>query len=178
MFAMPVINKTKVEVVKGDITKMSVDVIVNAANNSLLGGGGVDGAIHSAAGPHLLTECRSLGGCETGEAKITAGYALPAKHVIHTVGPMWRDGNCNEDNLLADCYYNSLRLAVEHKLKTIAFPSISTGIYGFPLDRASRIAIKEILDFIEGDNWLDSVTMVCFNDAAYLAYTTALEEMC
>ena len=178
MFAMPVINKTKVEVVKGDITRMSVDVIVNAANNSLLGGGGVDGAIHSVAGPHLLTECRSLGGCETGEAKITAGYALPAKHVIHTVGPMWRDGNCNEDNLLADCYYNSLRLAVEHKLKTIAFPSISTGIYGFPLDRASRIAIKEILDFIEGDNWLDSVTMVCFNDAAYLAYTTALEEMC
>ncbi|MCK4758233.1 MAG: macro domain-containing protein, partial [Thermoplasmata archaeon] len=127
--------------------------------------------------PQLLEECRGLGGGETGEAKITAGYALPAKHVIHTVGPVWRDGNSNEDGLLADCYYNSLRLAVEHKLKTIAFPSISTGVFGFPVERAARVAIKEIMNFIEGDNWLDSISIVCFNDAAYLAYTSALEEM-
>ena len=169
------VGKTLIQVVKGDITTFKVDAIVNAANNSLLGGGGVDGAIHRVAGPQLLEECRKLGGCETGEAKITQGYNLPAKHVIHTVGPVWRDGNSNEGELLASCYQNSLELAVRSKLRTIAFSSISTGVYGFPIDRASKIAMGEMVRFAKGDDWLDEVIMVCFNDVVYRTSGEALE---
>lgn len=171
------IRKTLIKIIKADITTLSVDAIVNAANNSLLGGGGVDGAIHRIAGSQLLEECRTLGGCETGKAKITQGYNLPAKHVIHTVGPVWRDGNSDEDELLASCYRNSLELAVMHKLRTIAFPSISTGVYGFPIERASKIAIGEIIRFAKEDDWLDEIIMVCFNDMVYRASCEALEEL-
>jgi len=171
------LGRTLIKVVKADITILSVDVIVNAANNSLLGGGGVDGAIHRIAGPQLLEECRTLGGCETGEAKITLGYDLPAKNVIHTVGPVWRDGDQGEDELLASCYRGSLELAVRNKLKTIAFSSISTGIYGFPIDRASKIAMGEIIRFAKEDDWLDEIIMVCFNDSVYRASGEALEEV-
>lgn len=153
----------KLEIVKGDITKLKMDAIVNAANSSLLGGGGVDGAIHRAAGPTLLEECRKLNGCETGEAKITNGYNLPAKFVIHTVGPVWNGGEYNEDNLLESCYKNSLKLAVENKIKTIAFPAISTGIYGFPLERATQIAIKIVKEFISTKPGITKVIFVCFD---------------
>lgn len=163
--------KNKIEVIKGDITKLEVDAIVNAANNSLLGGGGVDGAIHRAAGPELLAECRTLHGCRTGEAKITRGYRLPAKWVIHTVGPVWQGGGSGEDGLLAACYRNSLELAVEKGIKTIAFPSISTGVYRFPVDRAAEVAIREIAAFLEKDETLDKVIMVCFNEDAFKCYS-------
>lgn len=153
----------KLEIVKGDITKLKMDAIVNAANSSLLGGGGVDGAIHRAAGPTLLEECRKLNGCETGEAKITNGYNLPAKFVIHTVGPVWNGGEYNEDNLLESCYKNSLKLAVENKIKTIAFPAISTGIYGFPLEQATQIAIKVVKEFISTKPGITKVIFVCFD---------------
>ncbi|MEL7567749.1 MAG: O-acetyl-ADP-ribose deacetylase [Dehalobacterium sp.] len=158
------------EVIKGDITKQNVDAIVNAANKSLLGGGGVDGAIHEAAGPELLAECRKLNGCNTGEAKITKGYKLPAKWVIHTVGPIWHGGNDGEDMLLAACYRNSLELAVKNGIKTIAFPSISTGVYRFPVDRAAAIAVREIKRFLKTDDSIEKVVMVCFNENVYGVY--------
>lgn len=153
----------RIHIIQGDITKIEADAIVNAANRTLLGGGGVDGAIHRAAGPELLEECRKLNGCETGEAKITKGYKLPAKYVIHTVGPVWKGGDKNEDQLLASCYRNSLKLAVENGIKTIAFPSISTGAYRFPVERAARIAMQEISEFLREDSSIEKVFMVCFD---------------
>ena len=151
-------TRERIEVVEADITRLAVDAIVNAANSSLLGGGGVDGAIHRAAGPELLAECRTLGGCPTGEARITRGYRLPARWVIHTVGPVWRGGVHQEDELLANCYRSSLALAAQHDIRTIAFPAISTGIYGFPLDRASRIALAEAARFLAGSTAIERVT--------------------
>lgn len=162
-------------VVQGDLTKMEVDAIVNAANNSLLGGGGVDGAIHRAAGPQLLAECKQLGGCRTGEAKKTKGYDLPAKWVIHTVGPIWRGGGSNEEQLLASCYRNSLALARELGVKTIAFPSISTGAYGFPVDKAARIAAREIKTFLENNQSFDRVYMVAFDAVTKKQYQDAAQ---
>ncbi|WP_440952240.1 O-acetyl-ADP-ribose deacetylase [Methanococcoides sp. FTZ1] len=166
----------RVVVIKGDIVELDVDAIVNAANNSLLGGGGVDGAIHSAAGPGLLEECRGLKGCPTGEAKITSGYRLPAKWVIHTVGPIWRGGTSGEDEMLARCYRNSLKLAVRNGVRSIAFPSISTGAYGFPVDRAAGIAVRGISDFLGKESSIEKVLLVCFNDRAFESYSRALEE--
>lgn len=150
-----------IKVYQGDITSLKVDAIVNAANRSLLGGGGVDGAIHRAAGKGLLAECRTLNGCETGEAKITGGYDLPAKYVIHTVGPVWHGGNSNEDQLLENAYANSLKVAAENNVKTIAFPAISTGVYGFPKDRAAKIAINTIRRFLETHDM--DVTLTAFS---------------
>lgn len=169
--------KEKIEILQGDITQLSVDAIVNAANTSLLGGGGVDGTIHRAAGPALLEECQTLGGCATGEAKITGAYNLPARYVIHTPGPIWRGGQNNEDCLLANCYQNSLSLITQHPIQTIAFPSISTGIYGFPVDRACRIALKEIWGFLQHHYNLQKVTIVCFSPDVYHAYMQALQEI-
>ena len=167
----------RIGIIQGDITKIEVDAIVNAANNTLLGGGGVDGAIHRAAGPELLKECRRLNGCETGKAKITKGYKLPAKYVIHTVGPIWHGGNNNEDQLLASCYRNSLQLAVENGIRTIAFPSISTGAYRFPVRRAARIAMQEISGFLEENGSIDKVFMVCFDEGTMEAYIEAFREI-
>jgi O-acetyl-ADP-ribose deacetylase (regulator of RNase III) len=167
----------RISIIQGDITKQNVDAIVNAANNSLLGGGGVDGAIHRAAGPQLLEECRILGGCETGQAKVTKGYDLPAKWVIHTVGPVWKGGAHDEEKTLAGCYRNSLELAVENGIKTIAFPSISTGAYGFPVGPAARIAISEIKRFLDSETSIETVYVVCFDGATYQAYAEALEEL-
>lgn len=169
--------KGRIEIILGDITKLQVDAIVNAANNSLLGGGGVDGAIHRAAGPKLLEECRGLGGCKTGEAKITKGYNLPAKYVIHTVGPIWRGGSNNEDELLKNAYSNSLKLAKENNIKTIAFPGISTGVYAFPLDRAADIAIHEVLNFLKNDDTIEKVIFAQFSDKAYKLYEDKLKEI-
>jgi O-acetyl-ADP-ribose deacetylase (regulator of RNase III) len=166
--------KTKVEIHKGDITKLKVDAIVNAANSSLLGGGGVDGAIHRAAGPELLEFNRKLGGCPTGEAKISPGFNLPAKFIIHTVGPIWNRGNNNEDKLLADCYKNSLKLAVENKIKTIAFPAISTGVYRFPLERATKIAVTEVKKFLEKNESIEKVIFVCFDEETCHVYQKIL----
>lgn len=167
----------KIYIIQGDITKVEADAIVNAANNTLLGGGGVDGAIHRAAGPELLEECRKLNGCETGQAKITKGYKLPAKYVIHTVGPIWRGGNRNEEQLLAACYRNSLQLAVDNGIKTIAFPSISTGAYRFPVNRAAKIAMQEISKFLEENDSIEKVTMVCFDEGTVDAYKEAFREI-
>ncbi|MBQ9686965.1 MAG: O-acetyl-ADP-ribose deacetylase [Oscillospiraceae bacterium] len=165
---------TRIEIIQGDITKQTVDAIVNAANTSLLGGGGVDGAIHRAAGPELLAECRTLNGCRTGEAKITGGYRLPAKHVIHTPGPVWHGGRNNEEALLASCYRNCLTLAAENGCKTVDFPSISTGVYHFPLDKAAAIAIGTIADFLETHPELERVRMVCFDARTKAFYDAAL----
>lgn len=161
------------QIERGDITRYAVDAIVNAANCSLLGGGGVDGAIHRAAGPELLAECRTLGGCETGQAKITAGYRLPARYVIHTPGPIWTGGHRREAELLRSCYENSLRLAEEHACRTVAFPSISTGVYHFPVERAARIAVDTIRAFLAHAEHVQTVTMVCFDDKTLQAYLAA-----
>lgn len=165
----------RIEVVEGDITKQAVDAIVNAANTTLLGGGGVDGAIHRAAGPELLAECRTLGGCPTGQARITPGYQLPAKFVIHTVGPVWQGGGHGEDELLAACYRNSLTLAAPHGIRSVAFPSISTGAYGFPMERAARIAVVEIRRFLEREAGVEKVRLVCFGRAAFETHASAVE---
>ncbi len=167
----------RVEIVEGDITKQKVDAIVNAANNSLLGGGGVDGAIHRAAGPELIKECKTLGGCPTGQAKITRGYKLPAKFIIHAVGPVYRNGRYNEPELLANCYRNCLRLAVENNVKTIAFPAISTGAYGYPLAEATRIAMKETKAFLEKDKTIEKVVFVCFGKQTYETYKRIFTEI-
>ncbi len=167
----------RIEIIRGDITRLQVDAIVNAANPTLLGGGGVDGAIHRAAGPELREECKLLGGCRTGEAKITRGYRLPAQWVIHTVGPVWQGGTHNEDELLAQCYRNSLRLAVEHNIRTIAFPSISTGAYRFPVDRAARIALQTITETLQELPTIEKVFCVCFDQRTYDAYQRAAQEL-
>ena len=167
----------QIELVRGDITKMEVDAIVNAANSSLLGGGGVDGAIHRAAGPELVEECRQLNGCETGDAKITKSYMLPAKFVIHTVGPIWRGGEQNESELLANCYKNSLKIAKEKKLKTVAFPNISTGVYRFPKSMAAGIAIRTVNKFLKEHKELNTVYFVCFDEENYDIYKEKLIQL-
>ena len=167
----------RIEIIQGDITKQASDAIVNAANTSLLGGGGVDGAIHRAAGPELLAECRTLHGCRTGEAKITRGYRLPARFVIHTPGPVWHGGGHGEEALLASCYRSCLTLAVENGCKTVDFPSISTGVYHFPLEKASRIALSTIAAFLREHPELTRVRMVCFDEKTKGYYDRALEEL-
>jgi len=175
------INKTKLSLIMGDITKQKTDAIVNAANNSLLGGGGVDGAIHRAGGPKILEECIKIrekqGGCKTGEAVITSGGNLSAKYVIHTVGPIWRGGNNREADLLANCYKNSLKLAVEKGIKTISFPSISTGAYGYPLEKAAETALNTVIDFLQKDDSLSEVVFVLFGQQNYDAYEKALNKI-
>jgi len=159
------VGKARLDIVMGDITKLKRDAIVNAANSSLLGGGGVDGAIHRAAGPELLAECRTLDGCRTGSAKITRGYRLPAQHVIHTVGPVWHGGGSNEEDLLASCYRVALALAADNRLASIAFPAISTGVYRFPADRAARIAVGTVVSDISADpRGISRVTFCCFGE--------------
>ncbi len=164
----------QIETVKGDITKLQVDAIVNAANSSLLGGSGVDGAIHRAAGSELAQECRLLGGCKTGQAKITDGYNLPAKWIIHTVGPVWRGGLNGESELLASCYRCSLQLAVEREVKTIAFPAISCGIYAYPIEDASQVAITETIRFLQGNVSIEKVLFTCFSEEIYQTYLQVL----
>jgi O-acetyl-ADP-ribose deacetylase (regulator of RNase III) len=171
---------TKIEIIKGDITKMSVDAIVNAANSSLLGGGGVDGAIHRAGGPAIMEECRKIiarqGGCKTGEAVITTAGLMPARFVIHTVGPVWNGGDKNEETLLASCYRNSQQLAVNNNCSTIAFPNISTGIYGFPKALAAEIAFKTVYDFLAAEPGLDKVLFVCFDEENFSLFKEQLSQ--
>ncbi len=158
------------KVIQSDITKLAVDAIINAANSSLLGGGGADGAIHRAAGSGLLDECKTLGGCQTGFAKITCGYLLPAKFVIHTVGPIWKGGGSGEADLLADCYRTSLELAVTHGVKTLAFPSISTGVYGYPIREAAKVAVASVKTFLQSDKTVEEVILCCFSDRDFEIY--------
>ncbi|MCD4741789.1 MAG: O-acetyl-ADP-ribose deacetylase [Desulfobacteraceae bacterium] len=164
----------KIHIKQCEITELKIDAIVNAANNTLLGGGGVDGAIHKAAGNKLLEECRTLNGCETGETKITKGYNLAAKHVVHTVGPVWKGGNYNEEKLLSKAYKNVMRIAKKNNIKTIAFPNISTGVYGFPKELAAKIAINEVNKFLKTDSTIDEVLFVCFNKENYDIYNTLI----
>jgi O-acetyl-ADP-ribose deacetylase (regulator of RNase III) len=166
----------RVFIIQGDITKLEVDAIVNAANNTLLGGGGVDGAIHRAAGKELLEECRQLNGCKTGKTKITKGYRLPARYIIHTVGPVYKDGSRNEAELLASCYRESLILAASNGIKTIAFPCISAGIYGYPFKEACLIALRTVENFLQENNHISKVFMVCFSDEDYLRYEAVLKD--
>jgi O-acetyl-ADP-ribose deacetylase len=170
-------NQSRIEIVKGDITRQHVDVIVNAANTTLLGGGGVDGAIHRGAGPELLAECKTLGGCPTGEARITKGYRLTARWVVHTPGPVWRGGRNREAELLANCYRNSLELAVKHEARSIAFPAISTGVYDFPLERATRIAFHEVIRFLAANTSLEKVLFVCFDEETHSCYEQVWKEL-
>ena len=170
------INQTRLELVQGDITQQDADVIVNAANNSLLGGGGVDGAIHRAAGPELLAECRTLGGCETGNAKITQGYRLKARHVIHTVGPVYR-GSPRDAELLASCYRRSLEIASAHHLKSVAFPSISTGAYGYPVNEAAPVALQAAIDYLKSHTEIELVRFVLFDRRTLEAYRQALDQL-
>ncbi|MEJ2245028.1 MAG: O-acetyl-ADP-ribose deacetylase [Acidobacteriota bacterium] len=167
--------ESRIELIQGDITLLNATVIVNAANNSLLGGGGVDGAIHRAAGPELLRECRELGGCRTGDAKVTRGYNLPAQWILHTVGPVWRGGNHEEERLLSDCYRNCLKHANELQAESIAFPSISTGAYRFPVEKASNIAIREIKQFLKQNTLPKKVILVCFDAQTYQHYFKLLQ---
>ncbi len=164
----------RIVILKTDITKLAVDAIVNAANSSLLGGGGVDGAIHRAAGPELLAECRLLHGCKTGQARITKGYRLPAKHVIHTVGPVWNGGGHGEPDLLASCYRSSFEIAFRHNLRTLAFPAISCGIYGYPIDAATEIAVREALAALAENSVIEQVAFACFNEEVFEAYKAEL----
>lgn len=169
--------RDRLEVVEGDITKQTVEAIVNAANTTLLGGGGVDGAIHRAAGPELLAECRGLGGCATGQAKITKGYRLSATWVIHTVGPVWGDGQHGEEELLASCYRNCFALVEQHGIRTVAFPSISTGAYGFPMDRGAQIAVTEAKRSLERNASIEKVLLVCFGSAAQQVYAEVMKRV-
>ena len=169
------VTKGRIELIQADITTMEVDAIVNAANESLLGGCGVDGAIHRGAGTELLKECRTLGGCNTGLAKITNGYNLKAKIVIHTVGPVWRDGTNGEPQLLASCYRNCLQLAIENQIQTIAFPSISTGAYGYPIMQASQIAVREVRNFLVNNHLIKQVSFVCFSPEDLYVYKSLLK---
>ncbi|MCI4590659.1 O-acetyl-ADP-ribose deacetylase [Sphingobium sp. BYY-5] len=172
-----IVGATRWDVVTGDITRCATDAIVNAANNSLLGGGGVDGAIHRVAGPELLAECRAIGGCPTGEARITRGYGLPARYVIHTVGPVWSGGSRGERDLLASCYAHSLALARHHGLRSIAFPAISTGVYGFPKDQAARIAAAAVASALRRDpEAFDQIRFVCFDEATTALFDAAVRD--
>jgi O-acetyl-ADP-ribose deacetylase (regulator of RNase III) len=171
------LSKNRMTAGKRDITQLSVEAIVNAANVSLLGGGGVDGAIHRAAGPELLDECRTLGGCETGAAKITRGYRLPTRWVIHTVGPVWHGGKRNEPELLANCYRSCLKIAVEYHLRSLAFPAISCGVFGYPIDQAVEIAVREVAVGLEANESLESVYFSCFGEEVYSAYLSRLNQL-